>query len=135
MQYHQTPTSHLRLLSWEMRHYTSKSVWNISILRNQDDLMHAQPATRWQPDEGRESASPGLSHKRGSSSGPAWPDSVLAFLGRGRGNLMIGSVIGGHIRVLGALGQGGMGEVYAGVDERLGRNVAIKAIRGDRSEL
>jgi serine/threonine-protein kinase len=48
---------------------------------------------------------------------------------------MIGSVIGGHIRVLGALGQGGMGEVYAGVDERLGRKVAIKAIRGDRSEV
>jgi len=48
---------------------------------------------------------------------------------------MIGSVIGGHIRVLRALGQGGMGEVYAGVDERLGRNVAIKAIRGDRSEV
>ncbi len=97
--------------------------------------MHAQPASRWQRDEGRESTPGGLSHKRGSSRGPAWPDSVLTFLRRGRGNLMIGSVIGGHIRVLGALGQGGMGEVYSGVDERLGRNVAIKAIRGDRSEV
>ncbi len=45
---------------------------------------------------------------------------------------MIGSLIGGHIRVLGALGQGGMGDVYAGLDERLGRKVAVKTIRADR---
>jgi serine/threonine-protein kinase len=45
---------------------------------------------------------------------------------------MIGTVVGGHIRILGVLGQGGMGEVYAGVDERLGRKVAVKAIRAER---
>ncbi|MGH9422144.1 MAG: serine/threonine-protein kinase, partial [Thermoanaerobaculia bacterium] len=45
---------------------------------------------------------------------------------------MIGTVIGGHIRILGVLGQGGMGDVYAGVDERLGRKVAVKAIRAER---
>jgi len=45
---------------------------------------------------------------------------------------MIGSLIGGHIRILDALGQGGMGEVYIGLDERLGRRVAVKTIRADR---
>ncbi len=46
---------------------------------------------------------------------------------------MIGSLIGGHIRILSALGQGGMGDVYAGMDERLGRRVAVKTIRADHS--
>jgi serine/threonine protein kinase len=45
--------------------------------------------------------------------------------------LMLGTVIGGHIRIQGVLGQGGMGEVYAGIDERLGRKVAVKAIRAE----
>jgi serine/threonine-protein kinase len=43
---------------------------------------------------------------------------------------MIGSRIG-HIRVTGAIGQGGMGEVYRGIDERLNRPVALKVIRAD----
>jgi serine/threonine-protein kinase len=47
---------------------------------------------------------------------------------------MIGSLIAGHIRIQAALGQGGMGEIYAGVDERLGRRVAVKTIRSDRSD-
>ena len=37
-----------------------------------------------------------------------------------------------HIRLLGRIGMGGMGEVWEGVDERLGRRVAVKTIR--RSE-
>jgi tetratricopeptide (TPR) repeat protein/predicted Ser/Thr protein kinase len=45
-------------------------------------------------------------------------------------DLMIGARIG-NIRVLGVLGQGGMGDVYHGVDERLNRPVALKVIRAE----
>lgn len=43
----------------------------------------------------------------------------------------VGSKIG-HIRITDFLGEGGMGEVYAGFDEKLRRDVALKALRGDR---
>lgn len=41
---------------------------------------------------------------------------------------LVGEKIG-RIRVTERLGAGGMGEVYAGIDETLGRRVAIKVIR------
>lgn len=37
----------------------------------------------------------------------------------------------GHIRVTEFLAKGGMGDVYAGYDEKLGRRVALKAIRSE----
>jgi eukaryotic-like serine/threonine-protein kinase len=43
----------------------------------------------------------------------------------------IGSKIG-NIRIAGVLGEGGMGKVYAGFDERLRREVALKALRADQ---
>jgi len=44
---------------------------------------------------------------------------------------MIGTHVG-HIRIIGLLGQGGMGEVYLGFDDRLQRRVALKAVRNER---
>jgi len=41
---------------------------------------------------------------------------------------MIGEVIGNH-RIIGKLGQGGMGAVYAAEDQQLGRRVAIKVLK------
>ncbi|RSN70399.1 hypothetical protein DMH08_05970 [Actinomadura sp. WAC 06369] len=41
--------------------------------------------------------------------------------------------VGGH-RLLGRLGEGGMGVVYLGLDSATGRKVAVKVIRPDRSE-
>lgn len=38
----------------------------------------------------------------------------------------------GHIRLVGVLGKGGMGTVYIGLDEKLNRQVAVKAINAQR---
>jgi tetratricopeptide (TPR) repeat protein len=43
---------------------------------------------------------------------------------------LVGTSVG-HIRIVGDIGRGGMGEVYIGLDERLQRRVALKAIRSE----
>jgi tetratricopeptide (TPR) repeat protein len=43
---------------------------------------------------------------------------------------LVGTSVG-HIRIVGDIGRGGMGEVYIGLDERLQRRVALKAIRAE----
>ena len=44
---------------------------------------------------------------------------------------LVGTTVG-RIRVVEALGRGGMGEIYVGYDETLKRKVALKAIRNER---
>jgi hypothetical protein len=48
---------------------------------------------------------------------------------------LLGTVLGGRYPVVGVLGRGGMGAVYHGVQEPLGRGVALKVIRPEAAHL
>ena len=62
-------------------------------------------------------------------SGPAFPYNTVVSDGE-RGPGVDGRI--GHFKVVGELGRGGMGTVYVGLDETLGRRVALKVIRPDQ---
>src|SRR5216683_921099 len=48
---------------------------------------------------------------------------------RNERSLSSGEVISGRFEILGFLGEGGMGQVYAALDRELGVNIALKTIR------
>src|SRR5689334_22101881 len=46
----------------------------------------------------------------------------------------IGSVIAGKYRIIGTLGQGGMGSVYEAVNDAVGKRVALKLLNADLAD-
>src|SRR5689334_2116033 len=62
--------------------------------------------------------------------------SIASLTARGRGLTLGTAVLGallGNYRIIEALGEGGMGVVYVGRHETLGRRVVVKVLRPDMS--
>ncbi len=69
---------------------------------------------------------------------PRCPEHSLAFvpireLDRAQGDTMLGTTVSGRFVIMGRLGAGSMGAVYRARQEAVGRDVALKIVRGDRA--
>ena len=69
---------------------------------------------------------------------PRCPEHDLAFvpireLDRAQGDSMLGTTVSGRFVILGRLGAGSMGAVYRARQEAVGRDVALKIVRGERA--
>jgi serine/threonine-protein kinase len=61
----------------------------------------------------------------------AGPSSPTALASPGTGRRATPPDLAGHCRIVGAIASGGMGEVFLGRDDRLGRDLAVKILRDE----